>query len=97
LHYSLDNYATSEPPPGLVATWREIDDTQSEGIDADSTSSEEEYEQSEYFFKLALEQYDQMIAQDPTNMKLIERRTVLLQSTQNQNKQDSAPNKMDQD
>lgn len=89
--------APSEPPPGVKATWRELDEDESDGIDADSTSSEEEIDCSEHFHKLALSQYDRLIENDPTNSKLIQRRQDLIDAKQRDEDESKCEPKMDVD
>lgn len=86
-----------EPLPGQPASWREIDDTESEGQDADSTSSEDEsFDHTEHFNQLALSQYQEMIQKDPENARLVERRDILLTKIA-QEATTEPPERMDED
>ena len=73
------SYSTElEPPDGVEAKWRELnEDEQEEPLD-ESSESEEDFEQSEHMFNIALAQYDALLRKDPENASLQAKREILI-------------------
>lgn len=76
------NSHTLEPPPGQKAEWREIDEDVEAVMDESSSEEENDSKHEEHLFNVALGQYNDMIAKDPTNSTLIARRDALVKNRQ---------------